>query len=156
MTTIKVAFYKYPKTKPWYATFFNRLTCWWTRGEYSHVEIVLSEQDGVYECGSSSARDHGVRVKSMPLPPAKWDIVEVEGDPERVRAWFARESGKKYDYLAWLGFLFRREHGSDSKWFCSEAIADCLGYRDAWRFDPNTLFVVLRRANDFNNKKVGE
>ena len=28
--------------------------------------------------------------------------------------------------------------------------------RDAWRFDPNTLFVVLRRANDFNNKKVGE
>ena len=43
-----------------------------------------------------------------------------------------------------------------AKWFCSEAIADCLGYRDAWRFDPNTLFVVLRRANDFNNKKVGE
>ena len=28
--------------------------------------------------------------------------------------------------------------------------------RDSWRFDPNTLFVVLRRANDFNNKKVGE
>ena len=49
-----------------------------------------------------------------------------------------------------------RERGSNSKWFCSEAIADCLGYRDAWRFDPNTLFVVLRRANDFNNKKVGE
>lgn len=87
---------------------------------------------------------------------AKWDIVEIEGDPERVRAWFMRESGRKYDYLAWLGFLFRRERGSDSKWFCSEAIADCLGYRDAWRFDPNTLFVVLRRANDFNNKKVGE
>ena len=43
-----------------------------------------------------------------------------------------------------------------AKWFCSEAIADCLGYRDAWRFDPNTLFVVLRRANDFNNKKEGE
>ena len=63
--------------------------------------------------------------------------------------------------VAVAGFLvnsfFRwRERGSDSKWFCSEAIADCLGYRDAWRFDPNTLFVVLRRANDFNNKKVGE
>ena len=87
-----------------------------------------------------------VRVKSMPLPPVKWDIVEIEGDPERVRAWFARESGKKYDYLAWLGFLFRRERGSTSKWFCSEAVADCLGYRDAWRFDPNTLFVMLNRG----------
>ena len=144
--TIKVAFYKYPKTKPFYTTVFNRLTCWWTRGQYSHVEIVLSEQDGVYECGSSSARDHGVRVKSMPLPPAKWDIVEIEGDPERVRAWFVRESGRKYDYLAWLGFLFRRERGSTTKWFCSEAIADCLGYRDSWRFDPNTLFVVLKKG----------
>ena len=90
------------------------------------------------------------------LAPVKWDIVEIEGDPERVRAWFVRESGRKYDYLAWLGFLFRRERGSTTKWFCSEAIADCLGYRDAWRFDPNTLFVVLRRANNFNNKKVGE
>lgn len=55
-----------------------------------------------------------------------------------------------------LPVFVRRVRGSDSKWFCSEAIADCLGYRDAWRFDPNTLFVVLRRANDFNNKKVGE
>ena len=94
MTTIKVAFYKYPKTKPWYATFFNRLTCWWTRGQYSHVEVILSEKNGVYECGSSSARDRG----------------------------------------------------STSKWFCSEAVADCLGYRDAWRFDPNTLFVVLKKG----------
>ena len=31
-----------------------------------------------------------------------------------------------------------------------------LGYADGRRFDPNTLFVVLRRANNFNNKKVGE
>ena len=30
-----------------------------------------------------------------------------------------------------------------AKWFCSEAIADCLGYRDAWRYDPATLFAVL-------------
>ena len=32
MAIIKVAFYKYPKTKPFYTTIFNRLTCWWTRG----------------------------------------------------------------------------------------------------------------------------
>lgn len=142
--TIKVAFYKYPKTKPFYSTALNRLTCWWTRGEYSHVEVILAEANGVYTCGSSSARDGGVRIKDMPLPTVKWDIVEVHGDIDAVRAWFEREAGRKYDYLAWLGFLFRRMKGSANRWFCSEAIADCLGYRDAWRFDPNTLFVVLK------------
>ena len=80
-----------------------------------------------------------------------------------VLGWLTSQEGMTFVgvSVAVAGFLvnsfFRwRERGSDSKWFCSEAIADCLGYRDAWRFDPNTLFVVLRRANDFNNKKVGE
>ena len=80
-----------------------------------------------------------------------------------VLGWLTSQEGMTFVgvSVAVAGFLvnsfFRwRERGSDSKWFCSEAIADCLGYRDAWRFDPNTLFVVLRRANGFNNKKVGE
>ena len=79
----------------------------------------------------------------------------------RLSARFVILKNQQLSHLRVAGFLvnsfFRwRERGSDSKWFCSEAIADCLGYRDAWRFDPNTLFVVLRRANNFNNKKVGE
>ena len=102
------------------------------------------------------AHENEIRVIGLFISLIAGALLVIMNIPKAIKAWFVRESGRKYDYLAWLGFLFRRERGSDSKWFCSEAIADCLGYRDAWRFDPNTLFVVLRRANDFNNKKVGE
>ena len=157
---MKIAFYRYPADSVWWKVLHHKLVCWWTRGKYSHVEIVLASSKDGYTCASSSARDGGVRIKTIKtMPTTKWDFVEIPMSDDglaRVRAWFERESGKKYDYLAWLGFLFRRVRGSTTKWFCSEAIADCLGYRDAWRFDPNTLFVVLKKGGVMNNKKVGQ
>ena len=143
---MKIAFYRYRKSDPIYKTIINRLVCWWTRGPYSHVEIVLgTNPDGTNICASSSARDGGVRIKNIKMPSYKWDFIEVEADAAQVRAWFEGQAGRKYDYLAWLGFLWRRESGSSNRWFCSEAVATALGYADAWRFDPNTLFVVLTK-----------
>ena len=145
VTKIKIAFYKYPRESAWYKVVLHQLTCWWTRGEYSHVEVVLGRNaDGTNICASSSARDGGVRIKNIKMPSYKWDLIEVEADVAQVRAWFDGQEGKKYDYLAWLGFLWRRETGSRNRWFCSEAVATALGYADGWRFDPNTLFVILK------------
>ncbi|MDK4533368.1 hypothetical protein QG083_10850, partial [Kingella kingae] len=44
-----------------------------TNGIYSHCEIAIAHDDGLYSCYSSSIRDGGVRFKVMPLPPDKWD-----------------------------------------------------------------------------------
>lgn len=115
----------------------------------NHNIIISSIGSGATKAGASV----GVRIKNIKMPSYKWDFIEVEADPERVRAWFEGQAGKKYDYLAWLGFLWRRETGSRNRWFCSEAVATALGYADGWRFDPNTLFVVLRGI-DYDKRDI--
>lgn len=136
---MKLAFYKGPHAG--FAGLFDRAVRWWTRGPYSHVELVLS--DGV--CWSSSARDGGVRSKVIDLDPAKWDLVEVDGNELAARWWFEIHRGKKYDYLGLFGFVWRTVRSPNSRWFCSEAVAASLGFTQSWRFDPNTLAVVFGR-----------
>jgi hypothetical protein len=136
---MKVAFYK-AKTR-----LFNRLVSWYDKSPYSHCEIVLDTETSL--CGSSSFRDGGVRMKVIDLDPQHWDILDIElssQDQILVKAWFELHSGQGYDTLGLLGFLFRREQGNKSKWFCSEAIAASLGYSEPFRFDPATLYSVLK------------
>lgn len=67
----------------WCARATDWLTRQITRGQYSHCEIAirLPENDAagspLYECRSASIRDGGVRVKTMPLPPDKWDVIPL-------------------------------------------------------------------------------
>lgn len=119
---------------------FNRLVSWWTRGKYSHVEIVI---DGIWY--SSSGMDGGVRAKKIDFDSSKWDIVHVECDHAQVVRWFERNESKKYDYLGLFGFIFRVVEGDKDKYFCSEAVAASLGIIDPWRYCPNTLFSALSK-----------
>lgn len=120
------------------AGLFDALVRWWTRGAYSHVELVLG--DGT--CWSSSSRDGGVRAKAIDLASGNWDLVAITGDEAAAQAWFAAHAGAGYDYLGLFGFVWRPGTGDNRRWFCSEAIAAALGYRDPWRFCPNTLAAV--------------
>ena len=124
-------------------TIFNIVTSWWLGGEYSHCEIVFS--DGI--CASSSFRDSGVRFKYIDINTNRWDILEIEGDEETVREWFYTHSGEKYDILGLIGFLIRPIKGIKHRWVCSEAIAEALGYKDSWRFDPCILASVIGIKN---------
>ena len=136
---MKVAFYK-GKTR-----LFNRLVSWYLNSPYSHCEIIL--EDSTSTCGSSSFLDGGVRIKQIYLDLNHWDILDIDlsiQDQILVRAWFEVHSGQGYDVLGMLGFLFRREQGSKNKWFCSEAIAEALGYSESFRFDPPTLYSLLK------------
>lgn len=64
---MKIAFYK--ATRPGLQGIFNVLVRWWTRGPYSHTELVLEERHGLSLCGSSSFIDGGVRLKWIKLKP---------------------------------------------------------------------------------------
>jgi len=121
---------------------FNRAIRWWTRGPFSHVELVFS--DGV--SASASGVDHGVRFRTIDFNPARWIVVPVAGDEAEARRWFEANAGKGYDYLGLFGFLWRPYDGGRDKFFCSEAVAAALGYSDGWRFDPNTLAAVVTRG----------
>lgn len=135
---MKVIFYKGRKR------LFNRITADWTQGPYSHCEAVVAENpDGTVTCWSASAMDKGVRSKTMVLNPENWDVLEINSSVAPVQAWFAEREGAAYDNWGLVGFLFRPIKGAEGKFFCSEALAASLGYKDAWRFDPNALYAVL-------------
>lgn len=146
---MKIAFYHYPEGKPWYQVLHHLLVSWWTNGPYTHIEVILEEKGkGVYTCGSSSARDGGVRVKNMSLPVSKWDIIEFDSTPNdllKAKKFFEENSGRKYDYLAWLGFLFRVYKGERKKIFCSEAALSSVGFIQTWRYDPNSMVPLILR-----------
>lgn len=129
-------------------TFADRFIACWTRGPYSHCEVVLETYpDGSVLCASASLRDDGVRCKRMVLKPHHWDALVV---PEHrgfsldaIQDWFRRHEGRKYDVLGVFFFIGVMPHAED-RWFCSEAVGEACGIPDAWRFDPNRLHALLR------------
>ena len=136
---MRVALYR--GTRPGLQGVFNIVVRWWTRGPYSHCELILAEYpDGTVLCGSASHLDGGVRLKRMALCPSRWEIRRLPfGNPERARQWFEQRKGHGYDLLGVLGFVVRPIRGSRHRWFCSEAVLGAVGMREPWRFCPNTL-----------------
>jgi len=41
-------------------------------------------------------------------------------------------------------FLADFMQDDQSKWFCSEALAESIGMRESWRYGPNGLMAVLK------------
>lgn len=144
---MKIALYKGPPPRP-IDIVFERLTSWWTRGPYTHVELVLSEPDenGLSLCGSSSFRDGGVRTKWIHLKDDSWDYIEVTGSRADAMDWFAKHKGEGYDVVGLFGFVVRTVEGERGKWFCSEAVMAALGFKESWRFSPNDVSAVFSRA----------
>ena len=144
---MKIAFYK--ATRPGLQGIFNVLVRWWTKGPYSHCELILEEYpDGTVLCGSASNLDGGVRLKRMALNPERWDVLTTPlGNPETALEWFKQHQGSGYDYLGLLGFMARPVTGHQRRWFCSEAVGAAIGLVEPWRFCPNTLAVLCERVD---------
>lgn len=131
----------------WAARFTDWLTRVLTRGQYSHCEIAVALDGGQFECYSSSIRDGGVRMKTMPLPSEKWDLIalpDVAGSLKtNLAAVFARTQGQRYDLPGALGVVFKTRQRHE-RWFCSEWCGQVLGLSEPWRFSPNDLAVIAR------------
>lgn len=137
---MKIAFYK--GTLRGRYGWFSRLARWADQGRYSHCEVVFS--DGL--CASASWYDGGVRFKKIAFNSINWDIVELNFTPEaeaKVRAWFQRHEGRPYDLRGSLGVVCRPFGQGRRGWFCSEAVAAAIGFKEPWRFSPNTLAALL-------------
>jgi hypothetical protein len=139
---MKFAFYKGN------ATFLDKLICWWMRGDYSHVEAILDEEEGGTYTIASSVPGTGVRIATgQSLPASDWDIVDGPGEVAAARAWFEARVGKAYDYLGLFHFIVQpADIESKDKYFCSEACLLSVGYDGAWREDPNSAYNVVRFA----------
>lgn len=139
---ILAAFYK--GTRPGLAAIYSVGVRMIDRGPYSHCELVFS--DGV--SASASFIDDGVRFKRIDYDPANWDFLEIPdptGAIERfARAWFEKHKGYKYALIGNLHFILGFLRDSETRKFCSEALAASLGLSDAWRYGPNGLYALLR------------
>ena len=133
----------------WAARFTDGLTRILTRGRYSHCELAVrlpETADGQeYECYSASLRDKGVRRKIMPLPSAKWDLIELpDSVGERLHGLWKETQGQGYDLPGAFGVVFRLPENR-RRWFCSEWVGKALGLAESWRFSPNDLAAIFKR-----------
>lgn len=115
----------------------------WLRGDYSHVEAVLSDLGGDWYEVASAAKFVGVRITTRKMPRTEWDFVDVPCiDVAQVRAWFEKNKGAPYDYRGLWGFVFRRMPARRDRYFCSGAQAASIGIPEDWRFEPDTWWNV--------------
>ena len=148
MSKVVIAFYKHKRernsVKNTLFRFFDDAIKFFTHGPYSHCEIAIPnpEPSLVFTCYTASNRDGGVRKKVMQLPPERWDLIEVNIEPDKVRDFFAKTQGAKYDLIGALGVVLHIRD-SKTKYFCSEWCAECLGLNKPHKFSPNSLYKYL-------------
>ena len=147
--TVYLALYRGRRDGAWYrpGVAAARLSDWIIRtltgSPYSHCELAVPCAGGQYDCYSSSIRDGGVRFKTMPLPPEKWDLIPVDASPEQVYEALAATFGAKYDWAGATGVIARWRHDK-RKYFCSEWCAMALGLANPERFCPGSLATYLQ------------
>lgn len=151
MANVYIAFYKHKRKinsiKNFFFRLFDEIIRLTTHGKYSHCEVVIPnfEQDGdlLFECYSASNMDGGVRLKLMPLPKERWDLVKVNVNSDLVRLFFKQTKGLKYDMLGAIGVVL--PIGEDNhRYFCSEWCAGAIGLANPHKFSPNSLYRKLR------------
>jgi hypothetical protein len=88
---------------------------------------------------SSSARDGGVRFKTIDMSNGQWDIVEVEADAQQVFDYFAQRLGSEYDWAGIFRFILPFVPHNKNQYICSEICAGALGYKNPEDFSPQDL-----------------
>lgn len=137
----------------WAARFTDGLTRILTRGRYSHCEIAIrlavQDSEPQYECYSASLRDGGVRMKVMPLPADKWDLIPLDDAVLHAHTvgLYLRTAGQGYDLPGAFGVVFRLPENR-RRWFCSEWVGAALGLSESWRFSPNDLAVIVNMGRE--------
>ena len=144
MATMHLAFYKGRPSENRDASLVDKIVCFFTGSRYSHLELVYdySSVTEIGYCGSSSPRDGGIRTTRIEFNPKHWEIFKFETDVSQshVMEWFGTRTGAKYDWLGAIGVVFPFVRQRKQRWFCSEAIATCLGLEGARKMSPQDIF----------------
>ena len=120
MKKVYLAMYKGPGDQIHHKV-FHYGTCVWTLSRYSHCELLIDNL-----CYSSSARDSGVRSKSIPNlhDSGKWDIFYLPSiDAEKALDIFYEHVGKKYDYLGVARHVVPFIPNIEDRMYCSELVS---------------------------------
>jgi hypothetical protein len=133
-----VAFFKYQ-----YGNLADKIAARWTRGPYSHCELLFSDGKS-FTCQIKHNKTAYIDFKHGP----QWDLVEVDVKEHNVRAFCDDQLQFKYDYLALVGFTLYNNLRLDSRWVCSNLCASALvagGLRIPTHVHPNELHRELTK-----------
>ena len=124
-------------------TWLDRLICFATNSIYSHAELIY-EYDDLSTRGiswSCSPRDKGIRKLDLNYNSGHWHVYEffTTKNSQYVDEWFSQRQHIRYDYLGALGVVVPFVKQQNSRLFCFEAIAMCLGWSDASKLDADEL-----------------
>ncbi len=132
-------------------TFIGKCILFFCRGGYTHVALVLDDGRVI-----ESYPGTGVRLRRSVtdgMKNYKIDIFEVpttEEQNEIIKDFLANQIGKKYDYSAFLGFVFyttTQDRRESNRWMCSELVFSALQKVDinllervkAWMVSPTIV-----------------
>ncbi len=148
MTTL--AFYKGRRT------IVDKMICAVTRSQYSHVEFLIAEPNGLPTPSiSASGRDGGVKERLITFDPDRWDMVRVSWAPANALDRMRNELNKPYDFLGLLGAqLFNLRRQQSGRWFCSELCAHALGLGAPHRYAPGDLKREIEERNALFAKTI--
>jgi len=140
-----LAFYKAWNNK--YSTFEDRAIAVWTNGPYSHVEMIIyDEEAGYYKMCSALGNCNCVRCKKHRFNTDLYDYLEIElEEPKRVLEFFDLIKGSKYDYLGIvLSQIFPLGVDNPNEWFCSEVCTKvcqlaAIDDKHLWKSKPESL-----------------
>lgn len=155
MGSYYIAFYKGRKSDNPDTSFFDRLVCLVTLHPYSHVELVylFSETSKIGGVWSSSPRDGGVRTTNIQFSPKHWDLYLYEGElplgaeedtVAYAHSWFRPKDNMRYDWVGAVASVVRFLKQVETKYFCSEIVAEFFGYKRPSTYTPRKLFKRMK------------
>ena len=140
---IKIAFYKAYQDN---ASFINKAIAKWTRGPYSHVELIIDDVMYSAEPGNTvRCIEHNYDIK-------EWDYFTFskELNIDNIIKFYHMTKGLKYDWYGIIGFISPIAD-RENKYFCSEWVTRAIiagglieiANIDASKTSPNRLYHVL-------------
>lgn len=146
-----VAFYK-GRGPTWFIRFKQGLTKVWTRGHYSHCELIHQTWDEVQDpfkddaiemwYGATTYNPDGVASRQLVLKPEHWDIYDISNEIDIPLAleFLRSKIGLRYDWLGiYLSHVIPLGFDRSERYFCSEYLAECLGLKAPATFSPVSL-----------------
>lgn len=132
---------------------FSAILRWAQRCPYSHCEAIIDSVDEII-----GARSAGVSrfSKKLPSRTLRHEIKTINCSNEQKRKFeefMLSQVGKKYDWKAYLGFLYPKGHFENpEKWFCSELIFEALNYAGIKMFNEDLGSEVVMPRDIFVHK----
>ena len=126
------------------SSFFEKVVSYFTHSSIVHCEIVTDKKPSMF-LGYSSIPFNGVCGRWTAYKQDEWEFIQIDNSKlKKLKDFFAKTNGKKYDYAGCLGIFLKNDINDADKYFCSEWVASVLGIENPQKITPSKLYYKLK------------